>query len=130
MAMSTARRHEAIFTHIAELLEVCAKGAQVDPEAPLPPALIEPAVLLLLSTYPDCPGGSDIRSEMMERPRVDVRTAEKLAARWTGWCKLLHTAVPMGAITINEQATTRLRSPALAELISRIGPPSRSSMSR
>ncbi len=119
----TARRHEAILDHIAELLEVCCKGALVDPELPLPPALIAPAVLLLLSTYPDCPGGNDVGAAMRERPHIDAPTAEKLARLWAAWCKLLHTAVPMAAITINHKVIRPLRSPALEELIVRVGPP-------
>lgn len=122
MDMSIAHRHQAIVDHIAELLDVCCKGVQEDPDSPLSPALIEPAVLLLLSTYPDCPEGTEVRDAMEGRSGIDPRIARKLADHWTGWCKLLHTAIPMGAITIDEPAFKRLRSPALNELLVLIGP--------
>jgi hypothetical protein len=118
---TTQTRHAAILDHLARLLMVASRGTADDPDAPLPSAIIEPAVILLLSTYPDCPGGSEVREAMREHSDIDTRVGEKLAVQWTGWCKLLHTAMPMGVLSIHQDAVARLRSPALVEMLRGIG---------
>jgi hypothetical protein len=121
MVATEQARHAAILDHLATLLMVSCRGTQDDPDAPLPPAIIEPAVVLLLSTYPNCPDGLDVRAAMQERAGVDTTIGDKLATRWSGWCKLLHTAIPMGALRIDHDAVARLRSPALVEMLNSIG---------
>jgi hypothetical protein len=113
-------RHAAILDHLGQLLTVACRATDDDPDAPLPPAIVEPSVVLLLSTFPDCPDGIEVRVAMRDYPGVDPRIGDKLAARWTGWCKLLHTAIPMGVLSIRHEIVARQRSPALAEMLQSI----------
>ena len=121
MVATEQSRHAAILDHLATLLMVSCRGTQHDPDAPLPPAIIEPAVVLLLSTYPNCPDEPEVRAAMQDRTDVDSRICDRLATRWSGWCKLLNTAIPMGALRIDHDAVARLRSPALVEMLNSIG---------